>query len=46
MEPTQNSYESNELNWQLYSKAGNQQMQAKLYQEAQLTYQQANNIAN
>ena len=46
MEPTQNSYESNELNWQLYSKAGNQKMQAKLYQEAQLTYQQANNIAD
>ncbi|MDF5721432.1 MAG: hypothetical protein PUP91_13325 [Rhizonema sp. PD37] len=46
MELAENSYESNELNWQLYSKAGNQQMQAKLYQEAQQTYQLANDIAN
>ena len=46
MELPENCYESRELNWQLYTKAGNQRMQANLYQEAQFAYQQALNLAN
>ncbi|MBW4435241.1 MAG: DUF2753 family protein [Pelatocladus maniniholoensis HA4357-MV3] len=46
MEGDHNCYESRELNWQLYTKTGNQRMQAKLYQEAQQAYQQAVDLAN
>ncbi len=45
MKSLQDSYEACELQWQLYTKAGNQQMQANLYQEAQQTYQQAMKLA-
>jgi tetratricopeptide (TPR) repeat protein len=37
----QDSYEAHELQWQLYTKAGNQRMQAKLYHEAQQAYDRA-----
>jgi tetratricopeptide (TPR) repeat protein len=46
MELTQDSYEANELQWQLYTKAGNQRMQANLYLEAQQAYNQAMKLAH
>ncbi|PMB14687.1 DUF2753 family protein [Fischerella thermalis] len=45
MQGDQNCYESHEWNWQLYTKTGNQRMQANLYQEAQQAYQQAVDLA-
>lgn len=42
----QDSYEARELQWQLYTKAGNQRMQANLYREAQQAYQQALQLAH
>jgi tetratricopeptide (TPR) repeat protein len=46
MELTQDSYEARELQWQLYTKAGNQLMQASLYSEAQQAYHQALALAD
>jgi tetratricopeptide (TPR) repeat protein len=37
----QDSYKARELQWQLYTKAGNQRMQANLYHEAQQAYDRA-----
>jgi tetratricopeptide (TPR) repeat protein len=41
MESPQDYYELHELQWQLYTKAGNQRMQANLYLEAQQAYNRA-----
>ncbi|WAL62160.1 DUF2753 family protein [Thermocoleostomius sinensis] len=41
----QDSYEARELQWQLYTKTGNQRMQANLYHEAQQAYHQAWELA-
>jgi tetratricopeptide (TPR) repeat protein len=42
----QDSYEAREWQWQLYTKAGNQRMQANLYHEAQQAYHQALELAD
>ncbi|NJR63380.1 MAG: hypothetical protein HC769_34140 [Cyanobacteria bacterium CRU_2_1] len=46
MELAQDSYEARELQWQLYTKAGNQRMQANLYHEAQQAYNRALELAH
>jgi tetratricopeptide (TPR) repeat protein len=40
-----NAYESYELNWQFYSRMGNQQMQANFYVDAQRSYRHALELA-
>jgi tetratricopeptide (TPR) repeat protein len=45
MQPPQASYQSRELQWQLDTKAGNQQMQVNLYFEAQQYYERALELA-
>lgn len=46
MELSQDSYEVCELQWQFYTKAGNQQMQANLYPKAQQYYSRALELAH
>ena len=46
MELSQDSYEVCELQWQFYTKAGNEQMQAHLYQKAQQYYSRAQELAH
>jgi tetratricopeptide (TPR) repeat protein len=45
MAPSPDSYEACELQWKIYTKTGNQRMQAKLYQEARQDYHQALELA-
>ncbi|MGK7877560.1 MAG: nickel-type superoxide dismutase maturation protease [Xenococcaceae cyanobacterium] len=46
MKLSQDSYEARELQWQLYTKAGNHRMQANLYLEAQQAYNRALELAH
>jgi tetratricopeptide (TPR) repeat protein len=42
---SQDSYTSHELQWQFYTRVGNQKMQGSLYQEARQAYEQAMELA-
>ncbi|MBF2002153.1 MAG: tetratricopeptide repeat protein [Synechococcales cyanobacterium M58_A2018_015] len=45
MDADPSSYEARELNWQIYTRAGNQQMQGQFYAQAQQTYSRAMEFA-